>query len=124
MPATGHAACSEFYPSLLLKTTIKQPVHPVNSPIVMDGLRSLGNMAAMNQRWFPSLIAGALLGCGLAAAQEAEIVVHANQVTHRVSRYLTGACIEDVNHEIYGGLYRSEEHTSELQSLRHLVCRL
>src|SRR4051794_37198735 len=22
-----------------------------------------------------------------------------------VSRYLTGACIEDVNHEIYGGLY-------------------
>jgi alpha-L-arabinofuranosidase len=71
----------------------------------MDGLRSLGNMAAMNQRWFPSLIAGALLGCGLAAAQEAEIVVHANQVTHRVSRYLTGACIEDVNHEIYGGLY-------------------
>jgi len=24
---------------------------------------------------------------------------------HRVSRYLTGACIEDVNHEIYGGIY-------------------
>src|SRR5205814_10282815 len=23
-----------------------------------------------------------------------------------------------------GGLWRSEEHTSELQSLRHLVCRL
>src|SRR5437899_8121264 len=23
-----------------------------------------------------------------------------------------------------GGLFRSEEHTSELQSLRHLVCRL
>jgi alpha-L-arabinofuranosidase len=32
-------------------------------------------------------------------------VVHANQVSHRLSRYLTGACIEDVNHEIYGGLY-------------------
>jgi alpha-L-arabinofuranosidase len=41
----------------------------------------------------------------VAAAQEAEVVVHANQVSHRVSRYLTGACIEDVNHEIYGGLY-------------------
>ena len=26
-------------------------------------------------------------------------------VCHRLSRYLTGACIEDVNHEIYGGLY-------------------
>src|SRR5262245_65127066 len=25
---------------------------------------------------------------------------------------------------LYGGLMRSEEHTSELQSLRHLVCRL
>src|ERR1035441_2266881 len=25
---------------------------------------------------------------------------------------------------ITGGLHRSEEHTSELQSLRHLVCRL
>src|ERR1017187_4874718 len=77
----------------------------VGRQIVMDASWSLGNMAAMNQRWFPSLIVGALLGCGLAAAQEAEIVVHANQVTHRVSRYLTGACIEDVNHEIYGGLY-------------------
>ncbi len=38
-------------------------------------------------------------------AQEAVIRVHANQPAHRVSRYLTGACIEDVNHEIYGGLY-------------------
>src|SRR5262245_62374879 len=26
--------------------------------------------------------------------------------------------------EVLGGLGRSEEHTSELQSLRHLVCRL
>ena len=41
----------------------------------------------------------------MAAAQEAEIVIHADQVSGRVSRYLTGACIEDVNHEIYGGLY-------------------
>jgi hypothetical protein len=37
-------------------------------------------------------------------AQEARIVVHADQVVHRVSRYLTGACIEDVNHEQYGGI--------------------
>jgi hypothetical protein len=38
-------------------------------------------------------------------AQEATIRIQADQVLHRVSRYLTGACIEDVNHEIYGGLY-------------------
>ncbi|NQT84878.1 DUF1080 domain-containing protein, partial [bacterium] len=35
----------------------------------------------------------------------ARIVVHADRVTHRISRYMTGACIEDVNHEIYGGIY-------------------
>jgi hypothetical protein len=34
-----------------------------------------------------------------------EIKVDAGQVVGRVSRYLTGACIEDVNHEIYGGIY-------------------
>jgi hypothetical protein len=37
-------------------------------------------------------------------AQETLITVEANQVVHRVSRYLTGACIEDVNHEVYGGI--------------------
>ncbi|MGA2255785.1 MAG: family 16 glycoside hydrolase, partial [Thermoguttaceae bacterium] len=31
--------------------------------------------------------------------------VQADQVVHPVSRLLTGACIEDVNHEIYGGIY-------------------
>ena len=73
--------------------------------IVMDDRGQLGKLAGMNQRWFPGLFASVALGCGVAAAQEAEVVVHANQVSHRVSRYLTGACIEDVNHEIYGGLY-------------------
>src|ERR1700758_3281272 len=33
------------------------------------------------------------------------IEVRADQATRPVSRLLTGACIEDVNHEIYGGLY-------------------
>lgn len=36
---------------------------------------------------------------------ESHIRVYAKDVIHKVSRYLTGACIEDVNHEIYGGLY-------------------
>src|ERR1043166_9236623 len=50
-------------------------------------------------------IAALVLWVCIGGAQEAEIVVHADPSGHQVSRYLTGACIEDVNHEIYGGLY-------------------
>ena len=39
------------------------------------------------------------------AAQNATVDVFPKDINHRVSRYLTGACIEDVNHEIYGGIY-------------------
>src|SRR2546421_9732532 len=46
-----------------------------------------------------------VLVAGIARAQDATIVVHADRVLHSVSPYLTGVCIEDVNHEIYGGLY-------------------
>ena len=38
-------------------------------------------------------------------AQDATIQVYADQTIKQISRYLTGACIEDVNHEIYGGIY-------------------
>lgn len=38
-------------------------------------------------------------------AQKATITVHADHVLHPVSPYLTGACLEDVNHEVYGGIY-------------------
>src|SRR5712671_6800318 len=34
-----------------------------------------------------------------------ETKVDAGRVVGRVSSLLTGACIEDVNHEIYGGIY-------------------
>jgi hypothetical protein len=47
-----------------------------------------------------SLIAAAIF----ANAQRTSIAVDAQQVLHRVTPYRTGACIEDVNHEIYGGL--------------------
>src|SRR6478672_3342016 len=48
----------------------------------------------------------ALLACAAtAAAQEAAIRVDASRMTGRVGRHLAGACIEDVNHEIYGGIY-------------------
>jgi hypothetical protein len=38
-------------------------------------------------------------------AGETRLTVDARQVTHRISPYLTGACMEDVNHEVYGGIY-------------------
>lgn len=38
-------------------------------------------------------------------AQDATIRVHAKDVIARLTRTMTGACLEDVNHEVYGGLY-------------------
>lgn len=38
-------------------------------------------------------------------AQVSNIVVNANQVLNNIPYHLYGSCIEDVNHEIYGGLY-------------------
>lgn len=48
-----------------------------------------------------------LFASPVASAFPAEpvISVHADRPIHRLSPYLKGACIEDVNHEIYGGLY-------------------
>ncbi len=51
------------------------------------------------------LTAVATLAVAGVRADEATINVHADQVVGHISRYLTGACIEDVNHEIYGGIY-------------------
>jgi alpha-L-arabinofuranosidase len=38
-------------------------------------------------------------------ADEATIDIRADRVLHALSRQLTGACLEDVNHEVYGGIY-------------------
>ncbi len=43
-------------------------------------------------------------GISLGSAEEATIRVDAAKVLHTLSPYLTGACIEDVNHEVYGGI--------------------
>jgi hypothetical protein len=51
------------------------------------------------------LVAALVGGAPMAFAQDARIDVHAKEVIASVSRTMTGACIEDVNHEIYGGLY-------------------
>jgi hypothetical protein len=42
---------------------------------------------------------------GNARAQVANIYVNASQILHTNTTYLTGACLEDVNHEVYGGIY-------------------
>src|ERR1035441_4794011 len=38
--------------------------------------------------------------------------------------YLAGRTVAIISYGSQGHAHRSEEHTSELQSLRHLVCRL
>lgn len=58
----------------------------------------------MNTRFSSFLIL--ITGSWLSGAEpDAVIHVHADRTVGRVSPYTTGACIEDVNHEIYGGLY-------------------
>lgn len=55
-----------------------------------------------------SLMWGALPATALvvdATERQAEVTIHLGQVIARVSPYMTGACLEDVNHEVYGGIY-------------------
>lgn len=46
-----------------------------------------------------------LLATCARAGDETRIDVHADHVLGPVSKYITGACLEDVNHEVYGGIY-------------------
>src|SRR3954452_8176706 len=46
-----------------------------------------------------------LLCSALAADDDTIIKVDASKPIHRVSHFLYGSCIEDVNHEVYGGIY-------------------
>jgi alpha-L-arabinofuranosidase len=47
-----------------------------------------------------------LLCCSRAACADAAVIhVDAGHVVNHVTPWMTGSCIEDVNHEIYGGLY-------------------
>lgn len=51
----------------------------------------------------------AAVSLGLASitvqAQQTTIDIDATRTLHTVSPYLTGSCLEDVNHEVYGGIY-------------------
>lgn len=55
-----------------------------------------------------SLMCGALPATALvvgASGRQAEVTIHPDEVIAHVSQYMTGACLEDVNHEVYGGIY-------------------
>jgi alpha-L-arabinofuranosidase len=43
--------------------------------------------------------------CGKSAPPDAVITIDASKIENSITPWLYGACIEDVNHEIYGGLY-------------------
>jgi len=59
----------------------------------------------MNKLLNAVILPAALVPLTGAQAEEIRINVQADQVVGQVSRHLTGACIEDVNHEIYGGIF-------------------
>src|ERR1035441_11010356 len=67
-----------------------------------------------------TVIAAGLMFAASAFAETAttnSLVIHADAGTTVISKNIYGQFSEHLGH-------RSEEHTSELQSLRHLVCRL
>lgn len=51
------------------------------------------------------LVCSACVGASFANAEEAVIRVQADRPGPTVSPHMTGVCIEDVNHEMYGGIY-------------------
>ncbi|HEY3963941.1 MAG TPA: family 16 glycoside hydrolase [Planctomycetaceae bacterium] len=55
----------------------------------------------------PPIVIFFLLICLTSSSRADDVTIRldARQPGRPVSRYLTGACIEDVNHEIYGGIY-------------------
>src|SRR5258707_808026 len=59
-------------------------------------------ISALLMRLLPHLL---LIVVVSLSAEDATIRVNARDAGKPVSRFLTGACIEDVNHEIYGGIY-------------------
>src|ERR1043165_6789715 len=57
------------------------------------------------RNWIFLALLTLLLIANASRSEDVVLDVHADQPLHAVSRNLTGVCIEDVNHEIYGGLY-------------------
>src|ERR1035438_6931806 len=65
------------------------------------------------------------LQADVAESKREEIGLHAAfDSVFPISSYSGNATLEYVSYRLGEPVFRSEEHTSELQSLRHLVCRL
>src|SRR5947209_433750 len=60
---------------------------------------------AMSKSVFLVLVTFALISTVATADEPAVIRVDAAKTIAHVRRYMTGACLEDVNHEVYGGIY-------------------
>lgn len=68
-------------------------------------VRHFNNQSNMNKHGILHLL-GTLIAFSVnGQTNQAAITIQADQKLHSVSRYLSGACLEDVNHEVYGGLY-------------------
>lgn len=52
-----------------------------------------------------SICAFAIAAGAASAAAPNAIVIHDGAARNGITRYMTGACLEDVNHEVYGGIY-------------------
>src|SRR2546422_5954413 len=68
----------------------------------------------------PSVVAYTPSGCLVGDAAKEQLVRNPAHTVYSVKRFM-GKGLSDVTQELR---YRSEEHTSELQSRLHLVCRL
>src|ERR1035441_5241439 len=74
-------------------------------------------------------LAGSLLDVGKVSEQSLEVFPILDRGTHRSRKVCragvsTAGTLFDFSAMLGTFQFRSEEHTSELQSLRHLVCRL
>ena len=88
----------------------------MNKPFCMEAPQyDLNNDCQINL-FDLSMIASDWLACGAypdcsellnyyEGLESGYITVHANQIYNHVSHLTTGACLEDVNHEVYGGIY-------------------
>src|ERR1035438_3639764 len=73
-----------------------------------------------------SVIPGAqVVVTNTAMGTKSDLIRHGDEIGshHQCRGHLPGACVVAGYLSNRGRFHRSEEHTSELQSLRHLVCR-
>ena len=61
-------------------------------------------MSHSNRTWKTILLFICLLSLVACGSETANIKV-SGKISNRISRFMTGACLEDVNHEVYGGIY-------------------